>query len=561
MSEGLLMQVGPSVLIQSAYQSEPSAHLDRGAGLRGEGGAIQVSAYCKELLMRGGIEFSFEELRAERFNQRQKQQLDEKLQQLKEVKEQLSQELEFKKKLLLLRRSQQVDQEASQISDSAGPAAASSFQIYDEPQPAAAQPAGNSETSPDELQDDVFRLCLRIQYPRSGGVGTSELSQTAAELVSLDCDTAADHHGGTTEDLQTSCPPTVSKPVSKIRDKLSPIQETSVEASLLSAGLCSPLQEDQEQQEQQEQQAPSPVGGVVDPCDPDVQRHLLDLCDVTSCPDFHSESRPLPAVEEHSCVMLGGELYHVYSRVVDGGSFSVYKGATEDGYAVLKVDSCSTTWDFHQFQRLKANSPSAESLPLISCFLFLDGCVTVYSSPAGHMFTELTECVTSEVSVGYKAVGLLQLVSQLHCCRLLHGALQPNILTCSQRGFLIPDWVFPVDWSSSVDLDLQGVIGSVQQVPSAQTYISLGLLQPTDTPQLVDLVGLAETVHLLLTNSKMVPVKDANGWTAECFSGDEPCDMFSRMWRRFFRSLLNAGGRSPSSVLLELTEQLLTLYH
>nr|XP_033505092.1 mitotic checkpoint serine/threonine-protein kinase BUB1-like [Epinephelus lanceolatus] len=140
MSEGLLMQVGPSVLIQSAYQSEPSAHLDRGAGLRGEGGAIQVSAYCKELLMRGGIEFSFEELRAERFNQRQKQQLDEKLQQLKEVKEQLSQELEFKKKLLLLRRSQQVDQEASQISDSAGPAAASSFQIYDEPQPAAAQP-------------------------------------------------------------------------------------------------------------------------------------------------------------------------------------------------------------------------------------------------------------------------------------------------------------------------------------------------------------------------------------------------------------------------------------
>lgn len=33
----------------------------------------------------------------------------------------------------------------------------------------------------------------------------------------------------------------------------------------------------------------------------------------------------------------GGELYHVYSRVVDGGSFSVYKGATENGYAVLKV--------------------------------------------------------------------------------------------------------------------------------------------------------------------------------------------------------------------------------
>ncbi|XP_022614689.1 uncharacterized protein LOC111231747 [Seriola dumerili] len=528
MAEGSVMQLGPSVDSHTADQS--GTHLSGRVGLQEEGGASQWSAYCNELLMRGGEEFSFEELRAQRYFQQRQGEMDERLKHLKEVKEQLSVELEEKRRLLLLRTSQQqVLPEAppSQSRDS-GPAAAPSFQIYDESPSAAARPAGNSE-----LQDDVFLrpdergLCLKVHCPRP------------------------DDRRGMPEDLQTldSCPRSVpQKPVSKVTKNLSPIQETSVEANSLTS-----VDQDQDQNAP----SPGPVGGALDPCDPDVRRRLLDRCDVTSSPGFHSESRPLPPV--CGCLQLEGEVYRIYSRVVDGGSFSIYSGATEEDCVLIKVDSCCVPWDFHQFNRLKKSSAAA-SLPLISCFLFLDGCVTVYTCPPDHIFTELTECVSSDDSVCHTAVVLLQLVSQLHSCRVLHAALQPRLLTCSHRGLMCPDWVFPVDWSSSVDLDLQDVT-SVQQLPSAHTYISMGLLEPTAPPQLVDLVGLAETVHLLLTNSRMVLVKDDGGWMVERFSGDDTCDMFSRMWRMFFRSLLNAGGRSSLSVLSELKEQLSTLHH
>ncbi|XP_051816752.1 mitotic checkpoint serine/threonine-protein kinase BUB1 beta isoform X2 [Acanthochromis polyacanthus] len=542
--EGLMLQVGSSAYMQSAYQSE--AHPNAGVGLQEEGDANKRSAYCKDLLIReGGEELSFEELRAERYNQRKQREMEEKLKHLMEEEEKLTQELEEKKRLLALRRSQPElpHRASSQSSDSGEAPAAASFQIYDESQSAAAQPSGNLQPSTDELPDDVFLhpdergLCLKIQHPRQ-----------------------PDRQGATGDDTS---PPTFSqKPVSITRKKLSPIQETSVIASQegVSTGTCSPLEEHPEEQEEMDHTA-SPAAAAVDPCHLDVRRRLLDLSDVTSSPNLHSETRPLPAVEEHNCVQLGGEVYFIDSRVVDGGSFSIFKGATDDNDVLLKVGSCSIPWDFHQFTRLKKNSSAADGLPLVSCFLFLDGCITVYTPPPDHMFTELTDCDPSELSVGYKAISLLQLVSQLHSCRLLHAALQPSLLTCCRTGITMSDRVLPVDWSSSVDLDLQQDVTSVHQLPSAQTYISLGLLEPTSPPQLVDLMGVAETVHLLLTNSKMVPVKDACGWTAEQFSGDESCDRYTRMWRRFFRSLLNAEGQSSLTVLSELKEQLSTLFH
>nr|XP_020480328.1 uncharacterized protein LOC109974470 [Monopterus albus] len=414
MAEGLVMQVAFSVCEQSANQMDSQR----------EDVSNQISEYCKELLLRGAIEFSFEELRAERYQQQKKKEMTERLNHLIKVNAQMCQEVQEKERLLQLRKSEQPQvltdtanaattttsstssssstdpsvaqvvhgASTSQSSDSARSPAAASLQINDESQsqPATAtRPAGKGESSPRELLDDVF-LC-----PDERGL-----------CLKAHC-SQPDHHGGTSEDLQSLVHSQPSfmpqQSVSKAPKELSPIQETSVEAASwtslpgLSSGSCSLLEAEQKHRDQDHAPSPAsenillvaePVGGAMDPCDPDVRRRLLEPCDVTSSPACHSDPRPLPAVRA-----AGGVVYLLFSRVHDGGSFSVYRGTSDEGQVLIKVDSCSLPWDFHQFNRLKKNCSTPDSLPLLSCFVFLDGCITVYTAPPGHRFTRVQTLV------------------------------------------------------------------------------------------------------------------------------------------------------------------------
>ncbi|XP_053193379.1 uncharacterized protein LOC128377453 [Scomber japonicus] len=239
----------------------------RGAGLQEEDAA--VPAYCREGLRIGGTEFCFEERRAQKYFQQKQQKMDERMKQMQEVEQQLLQELEEKTRLLEQRRSQQTRGSAPQPRDSGRPPApptAASFQIFDESQSqptaaAAARPSGKSGEDEVFLQPD--ETGPSIQCHRPGDVVPSARAQM--------------------------------EPRPSHRKELSPIQEAS-SLGAMPAGNCSPLEEEH---------PPTPAGGAVDPCDPDIRRRLLDLCDVTSCPDLHSEPRPLPTVEEHSCLQLG----------------------------------------------------------------------------------------------------------------------------------------------------------------------------------------------------------------------------------------------------------------
>ncbi|XP_037541146.1 uncharacterized protein bub1ba [Nematolebias whitei] len=429
------------VCSQSAYQSEMHA---TGGAWHHDGGVVnQYGSFSEELLMIAGEELSYEELRAERYSQQKQHEMEEKMRRLKDEEERLGQELEEKKRLLKLRASQKV-------LNSGEPAAAASFQVYNESAPA--RPAGSSEASSDELQDDVFLhpedrgVSVKVRFPpQTGGPGVpSGLCQTSDRIQSGLGDTntesdplnqtCAGEQGGTTEDLQTQ--PGCQKTVSKSGKVLSPIEEASSEAGSLTSlgGLAtessSPL--NQQQLDQSREEMDHTASPPVDPCSPDVRRRLLERCDITSCPDLFSEPRPLPDVAENSVLDLGGSTFSIHSRCLDRSSFSIFRGETESEHVLLKVDSCSVPWDFYQFHRLKKSSAAADKLPHVSCFLFLDGCVTVYTSPPDHMLTELTGC-NSEASVCRRVLALLHLVLQLHSCGLLHAALQPSTLTSCHR--------------------------------------------------------------------------------------------------------------------------------
>ncbi|XP_053737891.1 uncharacterized protein LOC128768769 isoform X1 [Synchiropus splendidus] len=317
--------------------------------------------------------------------------------------------------------------------------------------------------------------------------------------------------------LMVGHPGAVSQKLPKSRTNLSPIEEAGDSSSLV--------------------EPPGPPG---DTSDSALRRKLLEGLESMSCPDLHSGLGLAPAVEEHSPLLLGDRRFLVQSRLLEHQSFSIYGAVTQESSVILKVEKDWSLWDFHMIRRLKTMSP--EAAPEISCYLFEDSCITVYRAPPGCSISVLQECVAGEDSLQKLVPSLLHLLSLLRSCGLVHGDLQPGVLACVNSDLLHSTWLFPLKWSSSVDLDLQRDVVSLQQLPAAQTYISQGFLDPSASPHQVnmicstasaipqealcdgtcspfqlDQVGVAQTIHLLLTSRPMVPVEDSQGWTARDF--------------------------------------------
>ncbi|KAM4632850.1 mitotic checkpoint serine/threonine-protein kinase BUB1 beta-like [Polymixia lowei] len=521
-------------------------------GASAEGRAKEQSMYCKDLLTNDITEFSFEELRAQRYFQSKSLESDAKLEQMSQVKQQLIQQIEERQRLLLLRKSGLVGQEGSG-GETVRPPAAGPLQIYHDScsDAASALPYGAPTPCPNTVSDEVFLppgekgLSLKIQFPRkSGAVPSSELSHSyksfpertdslteeaivyghhnktlcsgpddtndfagAAKMVSTPssgplahraCSANTDSAGGLTEDLRALAvtrPPAITpKPGATAGKKLSPIQETSAPSSLSSlggqsAGDLSPPEENQQDTDRMDHHLANGESLVEDPCSLDVRSRLLDQIDVSSFPNFHLERVPIPRVEEEDVLVL------------------------------------------------------------------------VYEVPLQHRVTEVLDVFEGDmawlqVGVVWLAVSLLKLVKSLHSCSLVHGALQTHPLLCTQRNICPVESVLLVDLSWSVDLDLQPGVTSALHLPSAQPYITQGLLEPSASPYQVDLLGVADTVHTVLTQSRMSPVKGDSGWTVEAFSLDKPRSRRNTLWSKFFWMLLNPGDRSSVSVLSELVDMM-----
>ncbi|KAK0136026.1 Mitotic checkpoint serine/threonine-protein kinase BUB1 beta [Merluccius polli] len=291
-----------------------------------------------------------------------------------------------------------------------------------------------------------------------------------------------------------------------------------------------------------------------DPCSGETRKRLLDLVEVSSFPGYHTVGTPLPHVDQDTQLSLGGEVVFILSKLQEEEQFSVFSGLSQGKHMVLKVERSLLPWDFYVVSQLRRRLSPGDSAPLphARCFLFLDACVTLYSVPRHRRLSEWVG-LSEEVGVASVVSSLLLMMRTFHSSSLLLGALHTDsmlLLTHGDSG----DSLLCVDLLSSLDLQHQTDLTSASQVPAALGYLQQGVLKTTDSPYQLDLVCLAEAVHLLLTKRKMVVVEEEDGWMVEELGRATARVGRKSLWRKLFHLLLNSSGGSSLSVLTQLLD-------
>uniref|UniRef100_A0A4W5NP12 Protein kinase domain-containing protein n=1 Tax=Hucho hucho TaxID=62062 RepID=A0A4W5NP12_9TELE len=363
------------------------------------------------------------------------------------------------------------------------------------------------------------------------------------------------------------------------RKKLSPIQEASLEAwgSMASGptsatSVCTNsggkavhhlgrLEESHADlhHEAMDQNSPCIQPVIEDPCSVGVRQRLLDQVDLSSFPNFYSEDGPLPMAEEDDVLILGNDTFATYSKM-DCENFSIYAGKG-GGDVAIKLERTAVPWDFYIGSQLRERLARDSQAPVHDagrCFLFQDGCVTVHKAPQQSTLREVAEESFEEI-VASLAMQTVELVRLMHSCHLIHGALSPDTLVMNRPYDEPTDEIgaaVALDFSCSVDLELQPELTAAHSLPAAQDFITQGLLAPSASPYQVDLLGIAETVHTLLKKRTMRLVKEDSVWTLEEYQEAHPSDRSDVFWSKFFQTVLNPGDRPSVSVLTELLEDM-----
>ncbi|XP_030201360.1 mitotic checkpoint serine/threonine-protein kinase BUB1 beta isoform X2 [Gadus morhua] len=576
--------------LQEKLEAVQLASCDGASASMEENTLKERSMYCKELLTQGKTEFCFEELRAERYTLARRQEVYAKIRKMDDLEVKLKQELQEKQGMLLLRMS--LPETPEQVDEARNLPVAEPFHIFTDPtsgsssSSSSAMPFRDGRASPKPLKDDVF-LRPGEQLPslkmalRSSGSGARLLSLTetvvgtvqnktlcscpdntqdfagSAHLVSTPYvrrapPSDADHQGLLRRRQAAAPLPPQTEETPTI--KLSPIKEASLEAhtTLSTAGGASTLGVSSTDDPLTPQTGEGPLSG--DPCSRETRRRLLDQAEVSSFPGYHTVEAPLPPVDKDTHLSLGGAEVSLYTKVQEEEGFSLFGGFSQRSHVLLKVERSLLPWDFYVLSQLRRRLSPEDSaaLPSARCFLFQDACVTLYTVPNYQKLSARLRLLPPGW-VSTEVTGLLLMMRTFHSSSLLLGALHTDSLLITHGDSLVS-----VDLLSSLDLELQTDLTSAAQVPAALDYIQLGLLKPTDSPYQVDLVCLAEAVHLLLTKRKMTVVKEKDGWMVEKLGRNG--SRLGRMsaWRKAFHLLLNSSGHSSVSVLSQLLDLVAT---
>ncbi|XP_048163839.1 mitotic checkpoint serine/threonine-protein kinase BUB1 beta isoform X3 [Corvus hawaiiensis] len=308
---------------------------------------------------------------------------------------------------------------------------------------------------------------------------------------------------------------------------------------------------------------------------PEQREKLLDSVLASASPDFHLETGALPHMEVKKDVELGNETYCIkmeyWSNKEYKMFFAIPARCVFQWYAkgcAIKVYSQPVPWDFYITLELqkRLNSDFDQSFSEnCSCYLYQDGCAIVHRDTNCFTLRDILhdrKFITKEI-LFLVVHDLLHVVEKLHKAEIVHGDLRPEVLFLGDRicdAFSdeeVPNALKIVDFSHSLDLRVLPQVSLPYNFPTAQTPHGQQLLAESSLPYQVDLVGIADVVHLMLFGDHIQVYQENSIWKI-CQNLSETPD--SDFWSKLFERILNAGGKSTVPLLRELREEISEMF-
>ncbi|XP_075281406.1 mitotic checkpoint serine/threonine-protein kinase BUB1 beta isoform X2 [Opisthocomus hoazin] len=288
------------------------------------------------------------------------------------------------------------------------------------------------------------------------------------------------------------------------------------------------------------------------------RKKLLDPMpeSLTASPDFHLETGALPVMECQKDVELGNETYCIKWEYWTNEEYKMFFAIPANfpqldakGFAI-KVYSQPVPWDFYITLQLqeRLNTDFDQSFSEnCSCYLYKDGCALLHRDI--NRFT-LGDVIRGRKSITEEVIllvvyNLLGVVEKLHRAEIVHGDLSPEVFFLGDRicdPFANDEMTRAlkiVDFSHSLDLRLQSRVSLPNSFPICQTPHGQQLLAKSSLPYQVDLVGIADIVHLMLFGDHVQVYQENSIWK---ISQNLSKTVDSDFWRKLFGRILNADG-------------------
>nr|XP_013800825.1 PREDICTED: mitotic checkpoint serine/threonine-protein kinase BUB1 beta [Apteryx mantelli mantelli] len=302
------------------------------------------------------------------------------------------------------------------------------------------------------------------------------------------------------------------------------------------------------------------------------RKKLLDPmpASLTASPDFHMENGSLPVMILEKEFELGNETYCIKREYWTNEEYKMFFAVPANfpqldakGFAI-KVYSQPVPWDFYITLQLqeRLNTDFDQSFSEnCGCFLYRDGCAILHRDINRFTLGDVIrgcKAITEEVII-LVVYNLLDVVEKLHKAEIVHGDLSPEVFFLGDRicdPFANDEMTSAlkiVDFSHSLDLRLQSRISLPNGFPIAQTPYGQQLLAKSSFPYQVDLVGIADIVHLMLFGDHLQVYQENFTWK---ISQNMSKTVGSDFWSKLFGRILNADGKSTVPLLRELREEI-----